>query len=263
MTRTIRDDWYRDSFGETYLDVYFHRDCEEAEGFISTILDHYRPPPGGVVFDVACGTGRHARSVAGRGYRVVGVDLSLPLLSRAHQTPAQDSGGAGTVPGEPRLLLLQADIRSLPYPVEPGRADLVLNLFTSFGYFPADEENRLALEAMAAVALPGGKLVLDFLNRPYVIRNHVPEDERYRDGVSIRQMRRLTDGAQRIEKTITVHYADDRIENHFESVRLYDRDDLDRMLRRSGMEPLSWWGDYQATPHHAGSPRCIVISQKV
>jgi SAM-dependent methyltransferase len=263
MARAIRDDWYRDSFGETYLEVYFHRDCEEAERFISTIFDHHRPPPGGVVFDVACGMGRHALSVAGRGYRVVGVDLSLPLLRRARRTLADESSGAREASGSHSLLLVQADVRSLPFQSNPGRADLVLNLFTSFGYFLIDEENRLALDAMASALRPGGKLVLDFLNRPYVIRNLIPDDEQYRDGVWIRQTRRVTEGDLRIEKTITLRYPDERIENHVESVRLFDRDDLESMLQESGLALLSWWGNYHAAPWHVGSPRCIAIAQKV
>jgi len=37
------------------------------------------------VIDVACGTGMHAIELARRGYEVVGVDLSAPMIERARE----------------------------------------------------------------------------------------------------------------------------------------------------------------------------------
>jgi 2-polyprenyl-3-methyl-5-hydroxy-6-metoxy-1,4-benzoquinol methylase len=42
------------------------------------------------VLDVACGEGAHAALLASRGFDVVGIDTSLPLLARA-STRAQSS----------------------------------------------------------------------------------------------------------------------------------------------------------------------------
>jgi ubiquinone/menaquinone biosynthesis C-methylase UbiE len=37
------------------------------------------------VLDVACGTGMHAIELARRGYKVVGMDLSAPMIERARE----------------------------------------------------------------------------------------------------------------------------------------------------------------------------------
>lgn len=40
-------------------------------------------PPGGLILDVGCGTGRHSIELAKRGYTVTGIDLSTEMLARA------------------------------------------------------------------------------------------------------------------------------------------------------------------------------------
>lgn len=48
-------------------------------------------PPGGLVLDLACGAGRTARALAGRGYEVLGVDIGPGAVAAAVA-----AGGAGT-----------------------------------------------------------------------------------------------------------------------------------------------------------------------
>src|SRR4051812_36918527 len=52
------------------------------EPFVHEILGDLPP---GVALDVACGTGRHAEYLAGRGHRVVGVDSSPEMLDHARR----------------------------------------------------------------------------------------------------------------------------------------------------------------------------------
>jgi SAM-dependent methyltransferase len=245
------DEWFRNAFGEDYLELYYHRDEREADAFVGAILDYYPPPPGGLVLDVACGSGRHALNVARRGYRVIGVDLSHPMLSRAIGSRGSECA-----------LFVQADKRALPFGSGPGPADMVLNLFTSFGYFGREEENEGAFRGMADALRPGGVLVLDFMNRDHVIEHLVPEDEQYREGLRIRQRRAITDDGGRIEKQITLVYADDSSRDLVESVRLYRPEELEEMAGSCGLETVARWGDYQAAPHRPFSPRYVLIARR-
>lgn len=49
--------------------------------------------PGAEVLDAGCGTGRYSRGLAGRGYMVLGVDLSPELIEIAKRTIEDRSGG--------------------------------------------------------------------------------------------------------------------------------------------------------------------------
>ena len=53
-----------------------HRDDAEAARFIDTLVERLRPKVDATILDLACGTGRYARRLASRGYRVLGIDLS-------------------------------------------------------------------------------------------------------------------------------------------------------------------------------------------
>ena len=60
-------------------------------------------PPGGSVLDVACGSGRHVRWLAERGFRITGVDRDAaalaPLADIAETVVADIEGGAWPLPG--------------------------------------------------------------------------------------------------------------------------------------------------------------------
>jgi len=65
---------------------------------------------GGSVLDLACGSGRHVRYLAGRGLRVTAVDRDREAIERCH-------GAAERV---------QADLESAPWPLQGRRFDAVI-----------------------------------------------------------------------------------------------------------------------------------------
>jgi SAM-dependent methyltransferase len=249
----MEPDWYRRWFDQRYLDVYGHRDEREAARLVDTLLKRLPLPGRALIYDIACGSGRHARRLADRGHRVVGIDLSRSLLGVA----------AGDRSGGPFPHYVRADMRRLPLTGGTRGADLVINLFTAFGYFHQEAENIEAFLQMAHALKPGGRLVLDYLNRSRVIGSLVPDDEQQQGGIMIRQQRRLVDDAKRIEKQITLTFSDGGVEAYRESVRLYGRDDLERLAGQAGLEPQMWWGDYDGGDFTPSSPRCILIALAV
>ena len=68
---------------------------------LDTLLESFWTllPPGAFVLDVGCGPGRDTAALRGRGYRVIGLDLSFGLLSEA-----QRRVGAGFIQGDMRYL---------------------------------------------------------------------------------------------------------------------------------------------------------------
>ena len=142
-----------DVFGEDYLHFYesFLTD-ELSETQTERIWRLLGLEPGVEVLDVPCGHGRIANRLAARGARVTGLDADSLFLERA-----QADAAARRVEVE----YVQGDMRFLPW---EGRFDLVLNWFTSFGYFD-DDGNRAWLREVGKVLRPGGRLVLDVWNR--------------------------------------------------------------------------------------------------
>ena len=206
--------WYKDWFGEEYLELYSHRDESEAEEHVDFVERYLAEPRPRAVLDLACGAGRHTAALRRRGYRTLGLDLSLTLLARMRSC------------GLPRVA---GDMRRLP--LAEASFDWVLNFFTSFGYFERERENFLVLEEIARVLTAGGRFLIDLMNPGPVIANLKPRGvESLEDGEA--EVERWYDPAsQRINKRITVRSSHEPPRTFLESVRLYQPEEVTIGLR--------------------------------
>lgn len=242
-------EWYRDWFGEEYLALYPHRDAEEAVAGVELVLSTLGAPQGAVL-DLACGAGRHMLEFERRGHVVVGLDLSEPLLREAQTS-------------DPGLLLVRGDMRHLPF--ADASFGLVVNFFTSFGYFAEPEEDLRVLAEVRRVLKAGGSYALDFLNAERVRSGLVTRDERALDRRRVVQERRLEKGGRVVVKTIRIYEPGEPEpeSTYYERVRLYEPAELEEMLRATSLEPQRTFGDYHGGPACRECPRYILLGQAV
>ena len=201
--------------------------------------------PGDRVLDLACGSGRHAAELerlAG-GTRVVGFDLSPPMLRRAR--------------ARTRAPLVRGDMRALPF--RPGTFALAVNLFTSFGYFRDDADHELVLRQVAAALASGGRFVLDYLNADEVRRSLRPTEERRAGGNVVRITRRFSVEGRFVVKEIELP---DEGRTFQERVRLYTVAELRALLAGAGFIVTAWFGDYGGEPGGPDAPRVILVGTK-
>lgn len=236
-------DWFEEWFGEDYLRIYQHRDETEAEHVIDFIARFLAGRDIRSVLDLGSGAGRHSRALCER-WSTVGLDLSAALL-RIARREIRDAP------------YVRADMRELPF--APQSFDLVVNLFTSFGYFEDDRENERVLVCVCDALRPGGTLVIDFLNASQVRSALVPYDERVENGVTIEQTRTISPDDRFVEKTIRLR---ERGKEYIERVRLLTPQDLERMLEVAGFEIVDRIGDYAGAPWSEASPRTILFASR-
>ena len=236
-------DWFEEWFGEDYLHIYQHRDETEAERAIEFIATNLAGRQIDTVLDLACGAGRHTRVLRERWW-TVGLDLSLALLRLARRESLEAP-------------YVRADMRELPFADESF--DLVVNLFTSFGYFEDDSEHVRVLACVGAAMKRGGTLVIDFLNASQVRRDLVPYDERVENGITIEQRRAISPDGRFVEKTITLP---ERGKEYIERVRLLSPRDLRVMLVSAGFAVTKVFGDYAGTDWKEDSPRTILFANR-
>lgn len=237
-------EWFERWFGEEYLKLYPHRDDRDAEEAIA-LVERFLTIQGLRILDLACGPGRHAARLQARGARVVGFDLSMPLLSRArHGNPPVDR-------------LVRGDMRVLPF--GDASFELVTNLFTSFGYFARDEQHADVIRQVARIVGPGGHFVFDYLNAPQVRASLVPHEERRMESQTVVINRSITDDGQFVQKEM--HLVDDG-RTFVERVRLFEPDEIERLLADAGFTIRDRFGDYRGSPASPAAPRAIFVGQR-
>lgn len=112
------------------------------------------------VLDLACGTGTVSLMLSERGYCVVGIDSSEPMIEQAKRKAA--SRGA-----EVKFLVQDAARLSLR-----RRFDLAISLFDSLNYITEPERLQEAISATCSHLRPGGVFVFD-LNTEYAFVNRL------------------------------------------------------------------------------------------
>lgn len=116
----------------------------EPNRFVASEISELSP---GRALDVACGEGRNAIWLAGRGWHVVGVDFSERGLARA----AELASRAGVAD---RVDFRRADVVNEALPA--GSFDAVIVAYLQL----ADGPRRAALRNAAAAVAPGGTLLV-------------------------------------------------------------------------------------------------------
>jgi SAM-dependent methyltransferase len=251
--------WYEDSFGYEYLELYAHRDEEEARSDIEAIVRLLDPPRDEPLLDLCCGACRHLLVLREMGFtQLVGLDLSEELLEVGACQLASERAVASRRPC-PGVELVRSDMREIPY---RDHFATVLSLFTSFGYFQRDEENTEVFHGVLHALRPGGQFLIDYLNRDYVIAHLVERDENTLADRHIENVRCLTEGCRRVEKTTTVTTADGRVREFHESVRMYSRQEMIEMLRAAGFVHPRCYGSLDKDECSVESKRLILVAEK-
>jgi SAM-dependent methyltransferase len=244
--------WYESAFDLDYLARYPHRDDDEAQRDVEAILRLLRPDPAAPLLDLCCGAGRHLLALYAAGFRrLTGVDLSISLLDEARRRFA--------LAGSSEIELVRADMREIPF---TDRFATVLSLFTSFGYFDADRENARVLRSAYGALRPGGRFLLDLMNRDWVLAHLVAEEETEVRGSPVRVRRSFDVDRQRVEKEVTPLSVGVDARPIRESVRLFTPNEVQEMLAESGFTGVRLYGSLAGETWSPESRRMIVVATR-
>jgi SAM-dependent methyltransferase len=241
-----QESWFESWFDSTWYHLlYRNRNEAEAEGFVASLMQVLNLPVPSRILDLACGKGRHSRYLHSLGHEVLGVDLAANSIKQASAWKA------------PGLDFRVGDMREAQGNEE---FDLVLNLFTSFGYFDSEEDNLKVLEGIRSALKPGGRLLLDFMNTASVIRNLVPESTEQRDDTTFHLKRFVENG--KICKSIQFE-SDGKSFEFREQVQALSQKDFLSYFQKSGLDVVLLSGDYRMNPFdEINSDRMIFLVRK-
>ncbi|MGW1232651.1 class I SAM-dependent methyltransferase [Streptomyces californicus] len=213
----------------------------------SPLLDF---PPGTRVLDLCCGPGLFVVPLAARGYEVTGVDLSPSMLERARA--ACDAAGA-------KARLERADM--LTYR-ESEAFDVVLSVFTSFGYFEAAEDNLRVLRNARESLAPGGRLLVDVMGKE-VLAGWIgrPKAVDLPDGSYVVQRDTVLDSWRRLRTDWTLVRGTTARTASITSW-LYSAAELHALFEEAGFTDVECFGGFDASGYDQDSDRLVVRGRR-
>jgi SAM-dependent methyltransferase len=241
--------WFKVWFDSAYYHkLYAHRDEREAAGFIDELIRHLAPGKEATMIDVGCGSGRHCKQIASKGFTVAGFDLAASSIKDAKKNENND------------LHFFQHDMRM---PFGTDHYDYVFNFFTSFGYFKSFEENNKIIRNMSRSLKCGGTLVLDYLNVSYAENRMVLSEEKEIDGLLYKITRWMDDDF--FFKKITLE--GDSVINTFEyteQVAKFSLYEFNNFFLSNNLQLEEIYGDYALGSYDSErSPRLIMVAKKI
>ncbi len=243
--------WFEEIFDENYLRTLPFMTPQQTLREVDFLQATLNVQPGACILDVGCGYGRHAIELVQRGLAVTGLDLSLPLLIRA----ADESQRRNLV-----VDFVHGDMRHMAF---ERQFDAAYSMLTSFGYF--DEESNLRVaEGIARALKPGGRLLLDVVNRDYVVGDLPTRVWWEGDGCVVLEEVEFNFNTNRLLTHRSVVFDDGRQLDQEISLRAYSLHDLGKLLRLAGFRILEVSGSIFTRGHYFGaaSRNLIVLAER-
>ena len=181
------------------------------------------------VLDLCCGSGRRTLELARRGHRVLGVDPDEDALAAARAAAKGERLNVHFMKADPRAISYRAEF------------DAVVWLDGAFGRLPSDRDDLRALECARKALKPGASLLIDTLNKEFL-------------------MRRFETGDRLSFDFETGRLDDPRAPSS--SVRVYALTELKAQFERSGLSYRRSWGGFDGSAYGLDSPRLLTLSER-
>ena len=239
-------EWFKEWFNSKYYHIlYKKRTHSEAAYLINNLLKKIKPSKNSFFLDLGCGSGRHSIYLNEKGFRVDGFDVSKESLKRANQYQNKN---------------LNFYLKDMRYFNTKNKYDFILNLFTSFGYFETNDENKKVFQNVKNSLKKDGCFILDYLNSKKVINELQPFETKNINNIEFEIHKRHD--SHFVYKEIYVIDKKNKY-NFTEKVRLINKQDFINYGNMVNMEVINTFGDYNLKKYDPElSERLLLIFKK-
>jgi SAM-dependent methyltransferase len=246
-----KKEWFdEDSFWrELYPFMFPEKRIADADEQVRKALALTKPV-GKSVLDLCCGPGRCSIALAKKGYVVTGVDRTKYLLDKAR---------AKAKAARVKIEWVQKDMREF---VRTSSFDLVLNMFTSFGYFDDKREDVIVLENMLQSLRPGGGCLTEVLGKERLAKVLQPTiSSVLRDGTVFVERHEIFDDWTRVRNEWIV-IRDGRAKSFKFHHTIYSGQELRDRMERAGFVGLTLHGNLDGDDYGPNAERLIAIGRR-
>jgi SAM-dependent methyltransferase len=234
---------------EMYNYLFPDEKFEKADEEVQKILDLVKFQ-GETVLDLCCGPGRHSCALAQKELKVTAVDRTVFLLNKAKERVK-----AKNVEVE----FVEEDMRNF---VRSHYFDLIINMFTSFGYFEDKNDDLQVLQNMYTSLKPGGACMIDVKGKENLAKIHKgTTSEETADGSILVQRHEIFDSWSRIRNEwILIKSGRATSFKFFHTI--YSGQELKDRLYHVGFTRIKIFGSLEGDEYGSDSTRLIAVAWK-
>jgi SAM-dependent methyltransferase len=207
-------------------------------------------PQGRKVLDLCCGPGRFSIPLAAKGFVVTGVDRTAFLLEKARAC----AKAAGV-----KIEWIKEDMRNF---IRPEAFDLVVSMYTSFGYFDERQHDLDVLHNTFRNLKPGGIFLIDVFGKERVARVFQPTvAESLEDGSVLVKRHEIFDDWTRIRNE-WILIRDGKAQTFNFHHTIYSGQELRDRLQLVGFRNIKLYGNLDGDDYNLRAERLIAAALK-
>lgn len=209
-----------------------------------------------LILELACGTGNMTIELSKRGFQMIGLDISVDMLSKAYEKALESNQD---------ILFINQDMRNFEL---HGTVDAVICLLDSLNYMDSIDEVKQVFELVSRYLNPGGLFIFD-LNSPYKISKILGNETFYDLSEDIAWVWTNTYDSKKRKVTFDLAFF---VRNHeglyerFDETHqetAYTTDEIKQALEHAGLKLAEVYGNLSFNPPGAQEERIFYVAQKV
>lgn len=230
-------------------------DYRKRAEYFESIIKKFGGKKGGILLDLACGTGSLSEEFARLGYDVIGVDNSETMLNEALDKKFESGYN---------IQYLCQDMRKLDM---FGTIDITISALDSLNHLGSPEDLKCVFEKVSLFAEPGGLFIFD-MNTVYKHRKILADNIYIYETENVYCVWENSWNEKNDEVCINLEFFErdgDVYRRHSESFSetAYSIEYIDRLVTEAGFEILAHYDEDSFEPVRADSQRVIYVLRKV
>jgi SAM-dependent methyltransferase len=251
MQEMQKKTWYEDeTFWKTFAPAMFNKErLDVTAEEIDHIVKLLALEKSAKILDLCCGIGRHSLELARRGYQVVGVDLTEEYLAKARSQARNENLN---------IQFVRSDMRRF---CQIESFEAVINMFTAFGYFEIEAENKRVLANIYCSLRKGGTLLIDMMGKEVLARIYQERDWHAEDGrIFLRECKMKQNWSWADNRWIVLENGKTK-EFRF-GHRVYSAVEIAGLLKECGFSSVDIYGDLDCAEYDHKAKRLIAVARK-
>lgn len=244
-------DWFdNENFWSLFYEWMFPKESfHQAEEQIDDIVK-ITGVKSGAVLDLCCGPGRHSVPLAKKGFQVTGVDLQPILIEKAKEY---------SINKDINVEFIQENMLTFN---RPESFDLVISMFSSFGYFSDIDDDLRVIENVFCTLKSGGKLLMDVRGKEiHAMENVTSFSQEMPNGDLIFHRSKVNEDWTRSDADWV--YVSGEMAHKFQmSVNLYSGAELRALLQKAGFATVKVYGDLNRGLYDHTAKRLVIVAEK-